>query len=145
MVRTSKNYYVFFSFLTAGIGFIIGSLMYIFRHYLALLYTGSSDILSGWLCKLIFVYFLISWAEQPINTVMLGLKSLGRLNLLIILNIGFGLVLNIILGYIVYRFEGDCSLQFANFMLCTMMSTIASFAVSLSSDWSVIKKEDIEE
>ena len=137
-IDASKNYYKFSVLFTAIIGLILGTTLYLLRFEAAQLFASSTPAMQSWFLRLQIVLLAISWSPLSFSTCSLGLKCLGKLNLMMALNFTFVLVLNLIFGLVVYRLGGGCDLQFANYEVFCVTFQLLCFVVSLSSDWSTI-------
>ena len=88
---------------------------------------------------MLFVYMIVSWTEMTMNTVMIGLKTLGRLSEMLILNFVFCILLNFSIGLYIHSTNGDCHLQYANYMGCCCVLTFISLFVCLLSDRRLVQ------
>ena len=134
----SKNYYKFCVLLTSIFGLILGSCLYAAKSYLVRLYSDSTPEMKDWFYRLMLVYFLVSWSEMSVSCVMLGLKSLQRFTLMLILNVFFTVCGKFLVGLSVFLVYKRCDYQLATDMGCFATLNLTILLISLLSDWNTL-------
>lgn len=135
----AKNYFKFFIAFTFLIGSFIGGLLIVFRGYLALLFSNSTPEIKAWFYRLVLIYSTVAGIQLSINPILVGMKSIGKVGLLLFLNIVLSLMCSLSTGYILYRLGYHCDVQFGNYMILGNLLTIIVLIITLCSDWSKIK------
>ena len=136
----ARYYYQFCVFVTSLMGLLIGISAYACRERLANLFASSSDETRSWYLRLLFVYCLVGWPNFCLNTAIMGLKSLNKINIFIILNMISNVGLNTAIGLLIYYLNGNCIFILANCFISTSLTlSIAAFFISNYSDWSKVQ------
>ena len=140
--EAAKNYFKFYVGFNLFVGGIIGVILYLCRDLLVRLYSDSTEDMKQWFFKLIFIYAVVASTEIAMNTIMVGVKSIGKIGLLLTLNIMFPLVGNLVGGLIIHHYGLDCDAQFGNYMAICCFITILVLVIGLCSDWSKAVKDN---
>ena len=135
----AKNFFIFFTVCTVFIGFLLGVSLYFTRSLLARAFSDSSDDMKHWFYRLLFIYSTVAGIQLAMCTIMVGMKTAGKVTVLLIINVIISLGGSLATGYIIYRHELPCDAQFTGYMALGNLLTVIVLIITLSSDWSTIK------
>lgn len=136
--KAAKNYFKFFCISAFIVGALTGVGVYLAKEPLAFVFTSINESTKHWFYKLAFIYLIIAGHELVMNTVLVGMKTIGRVDLLLILNTCISMLGNLTLGYLIYEQGYNCDMQYANYMgLCTAL-TATCLIFTLRADWSLV-------
>lgn len=136
----AKNFYLFFILATSGFGFLFGMGMIVTRDFVAGLYGSSSPDLKDWMKGLIVIYGLSAWSEMMMYVNEVGMKTIGKINLLLRFSMCTMFLGNSTVGSLISHYNGNVwhlfgwSMILAVSMSCLMMGTVFTF------DWNQISK-----
>lgn len=139
--EAAKNYFKFYVGFNLVVGGIIGVILYFCRDLLVRLYSDSTEDMKKWFFKLVLIYAIVASTEIAMNTIMVGVKSIGKIGLLLTLNVMFPLLGNLAGGLIIHHYGLNCDAQFANYMAICTFITILCFIIGMCADWSKACKE----
>lgn len=114
--------------------------IFVLRYRLASLFVGHSEESMYWFTSLAF-YFLIFGCQPFLSlSAMIGMKSIGKVNLLVGLNFFFSGMATALGGFLCYRLGYMCDVQYAVYMVFQTLFTTTCFLVVSSKDWTQIGK-----
>lgn len=134
--QAAKNYFKFYVGFNLIIGGVIGVFLYVCRDLLVRLYSDSTPDMKHWFFRLVLIYSIVASTEIAMNTVMVGVKSIGKIGMLLFLNVMFPLVGNLAGGLVIHHYGLSCDAQFANYMVICTFLTILVLVIGLCADWS---------
>lgn len=138
--KAAKNYFKFFVLVNIITGILVGLALYFGRPFLARAYSDTTGEMRDWFYKLVLVYSIASGQELAMNTVLVGMKTIGKVGLLLILNSVISMIGSLSIGYVIYRHGGHCDSQFTLYMILCSCLTFLCLAITLRADWSKIRE-----
>lgn len=140
--KAAKNYFGFFIFCimvftVKGTALLIGT-----RKYTAALFTSSSPDMQSWMEQLIICYGLILSLEMTYHTSALGMKTIGRVNLLLLVAAVLIIGVNIAGSYGLKTINANVVHYFLYSMGLCGCITIFAILVTLNSDWKDLKNKN---
>lgn len=142
---TARNVYMFYciSAFVTGLGFSI--LFPTYRNILAWLYSDSNPKIRSCFLSLELIYFVFyAPFECALYSVMIGIKTLGKIKTLLKANIGILLVANVLSSWGVFSVGGQAPHLWATLLGWLVILNLILLYLSLNSDWKEIKEEDFE-
>ena len=139
--QVAKNFFKFFVAVNFLSGVLLGLVMCLSREYLARTFSDSTEEVKHRFFKLLQVAAVFSGPIVSLNTVFVGMKTIGKVSLLLSLTVVIPMGGSILLGYAIYKQDLYCDAQFLNYMGLITLLTAACLAISLRSDWSKILKQ----
>ena len=137
--EAAKQYYAFTVLVSIFTGVLTGLLTYAIRYQLASIFASTTEAMNDWYIRLIVVYAVANFVQTSQNVIMVGMKTIGKVTLLLIINIVIAMGGSMILGYLIYRLHGNCDLLFGNFMLICAIVSIVCMVITMRSNWSQIE------
>lgn len=134
--KAAKRYFLFVVWVSTFCGLIWTLALYIGKEGLVRIYSDSTEELRYWFDQLIFSYVLFAFALVSIPTAMVGLKSVGGINTLLLLDLIFPLSLHFIGCLIMYLMGYHCNSQQAQYLVINIFMVIACTFFALERDWS---------
>ena len=143
--QAAKNYFKFYVIFNMIVGGIIGLILYLCREFLVTIYSDSTEGMKQWFFKLLLIYTIVASTEISMNTIMICMKSIGKIGILLILSLMFPLVGNLVGGLAIHHYGLGCDFQFGNYMALCASLTILCLIIGLRSDWSKALKDNEKE
>ena len=81
--RAAKNYFHFFVWLSSIVGVFIAAMIWLARAPLTRLYADSTEGMKNWFMQLLFVTAFLGFSSISVSAAFVGLKSVGKINLLL--------------------------------------------------------------
>jgi MATE family multidrug resistance protein len=134
--RAAKNYFHFFIWVNSIVGILVMLTVYSLKNGLVTLYSDSTPGMKHWFNQLVTVMVMLGWCEVSINAALVGLKSVGRINILLLLDLFFPLGLNFIGGLILHQLGYNCDSQLAHYKTIAIFMLLSCTYFALDCDWS---------
>jgi Na+-driven multidrug efflux pump len=133
---TAGNFFRFAAICVYAIGGLLAIFTFLGRHYISDWYVSSDPDTNHWCVILVIIYSMFIWADVIMNLAMVGMKSLGLINLVMKYSSFTMLAGNMIIGGIVSKLNGNApQLFFVNMITLSLLSTL-NMRKSFMSDWS---------
>lgn len=140
--KAAKNYFKFFILINFISGLILGGLIVLGRGVLSRLYADTTPAIEYWFNEQTFVLGIFMCVELNLNPIMVGMKTVGKVDLLLGLNILISFGVTALSGYILYSHGFQSVSQLVNYMvLCTVLLSIC-FVLTLRVDWSKLQDDN---
>ena len=144
--RTSKNFFIFYILVLFILGAIIGLICYFIREEITYLYAGNNEYMSESFEKLFIVYCFCIACELSITTVFMGIKTIGGIGCLLLMNFSLFIGGNFVLCYYLTVVKGWGSLAiFIGLQSIFYLESILSVCRVVFTDWTkceLIKEEE---
>jgi hypothetical protein len=141
--RIAKNFYLFYFLTLAGFGLLIGSGFFIFRDYVTDWFANSTPEISAKFKKLLTIYSLCIASELTITSSFMGIKTIGSIGFLLMLNILLFVGANFGLNY---YFTQELGYQTEAILITVQalfyLENILCLIKVMMTDWTGLKVED---
>ena len=140
--QTSKNFYIFFVIGTSLFAAVLGVCFYFSRSVFVDLFTSSNPELSRLFNTLLEIYSLNFVFELTITTSFMGLKTIGRINYLLALNLVLLIIVNSGGCYLLSnQYPQNCIPLFICLLSAFALINICSNLIVMLTDWT---KRDLD-
>jgi len=137
--NAAKHYYIFFCLCIVITGGFISILGYIFINNIAAFYANSTKEITH-LFKVFFRIYLfdIPW-ELMMNTSLIGLKTIGKINTLVILNLLILCLLYPAICFFFYKFSAPPAWYYIFQVLFVVTLNVVCLSMVIFTKWSIIQ------
>ena len=137
--NAAKNLFSYLHKIGMVVGLIACILIYPNAKHFAKFLTGSNAVAAGWAEKIVQIYSCFLFSEFSLYLAFIGVKSIGKIRTLLLINLIFAVIGNYISCSIMSHFEFRSPYMFLNLMLITALVNALSYFISAFHDWSNIK------
>lgn len=142
---TAGNFFRFAAICVYAVGGLLALSTLLARHYISDWYVSSDPETNYWCVILVIIYSIVIWADVIMNLAMVGMKSLGLINLVMKYSLFTMLAGNMIISGIVSKLNGNApQLFFVNMVMLTLLSCL-NMRKSFMSDWSNAPKHQSDQ
>ena len=139
--KAAKNYFHFFMWVNALFGAFCMIVVYLIKDFLVSVYSDSTPGMKFWFDRLILIYTIFGFPTVAVNAGLVGMKSVGRINLLLKMDILFPLLMNFTGGLILYHLGYHCDSQLAQYLVIGAFMMLSCTYFAIDHDWSKLVPE----
>ena len=137
LIRTSKNFFIFYIIGIATFAAFVGVGFYLSREYIAFYYASNNLEMSRILVQLLTIYSFCIPSELSLTSTFIGVKTIGSIFFLTILNILLFVGLNTASSYYLsQKLHLGAVYLFANMNIIFYVENIICFIKVSCTDWT---------
>ena len=136
----AKTLFIYMHRIGMVIGVICGIVVFSNAQPLAVFLTGTNAAAAVWMEKIVRIYCFFLASEFSIYLSFIGMKSIGRIVLLLILNLVFAIFGNLLGCTILSHFGYRSPQIFISLYFLNTVTNALSFLFTVLHDWSTVKE-----
>ncbi len=132
---TARNYFEFFYFFSMVIGVALGCVTYFIREPLSWIYADSNPEMKEWYKLLLAVYCLAVPIDSSYYVVMLGMKSLNKVSMLVIMSFATIVFGNMLVCRYLYTLEVKSQFYLLSMIFFFFTLNFSCYLIGMASNW----------